>query len=56
MLERTRSIGGRLRILPNAPRGTVVELSLPGADAYLDPGHGFIHSIWYRLFRRKRSR
>ncbi len=34
MSERAQSIGACLRILPNTPRGTVVELSISGADAY----------------------
>ena len=36
MHERAASIGGQLRILPHVPRGTVVEISLLGAVAYLE--------------------
>jgi signal transduction histidine kinase len=49
MAERARSIGGRLRILPNEPRGTVVEVSLPGSLAYLRPTRGYISSFWRRV-------
>jgi ligand-binding sensor domain-containing protein/two-component sensor histidine kinase len=55
MLERARSIGGSLRILPNTPRGTVVEISLPGAVAYWKPESGRISSIWRWLVRRWRK-
>jgi ligand-binding sensor domain-containing protein/signal transduction histidine kinase len=55
MQERARSVGGHLRILPNAPRGTVVELSLPGDCAYLNPAGGMIRSIWRRLVGRKKN-
>ena len=48
MRERAESIGARLRILPNAPRGTVVELSLSGADAYVGA------SRWNRWFSERR--
>lgn len=56
MIERARSIGGRLRILPNEPRGTVVEISLPGAVAYLRPARGYVSSFWRRVVRVKRSK
>jgi ligand-binding sensor domain-containing protein/two-component sensor histidine kinase len=55
MRERAQSIGGRLRILPNEPRGTVVEVSVPGAVAYLQPSSGYIHSVFSRLVRAKRT-
>ncbi|WP_263385041.1 sensor histidine kinase [Granulicella arctica] len=35
MRERARAIGGKLHISPNAPSGTVVELSIAGKAAYL---------------------
>jgi len=55
MRERAASIGSRLRILPHVPSGTVVEISLLGAIAYLDPPHSGIRTIWYRLRRRSHS-
>jgi ligand-binding sensor domain-containing protein/two-component sensor histidine kinase len=55
MLERARSIGGHLRILPNAPRGTVVELSIPGAEAYLNPARGFLNSVWRILVKTQKN-
>ena len=55
MRERAQSIGGRLRILRNEPRGTVVEISVPGAVAYLQPEPGYIHSVLRRLMHAQRT-
>jgi len=52
MRERAESIGGRLRILPHAPHGTVVEISLPGAVAYTETARPHTSSIWGRRLRR----
>jgi len=46
MRERAKSIGGRLRILPHIPRGTVVEISLRAAVAYTAPPRKRKSSIW----------
>jgi signal transduction histidine kinase len=48
MRERAKSIGGRLRILPHFPCGTVVELSLQAGVAYTAPPRGDGISIWRR--------
>jgi ligand-binding sensor domain-containing protein/signal transduction histidine kinase len=48
MRERAKSIGGRLRILPHVPCGTVVELSLRAAVAYTTPPRRHGISIWRR--------
>ena len=55
MNERARSIGGRLRILANAPQGTVIEITVPGAFAYLQPTRGYADFVLHRLIRRKRT-
>ena len=56
MSERAQSIGARLRILPNTPRGTVVELSLSGADAYLRaPQNRWWMMKLKRFWRRQRE-
>lgn len=55
MKERVRSIGGRLRILPNQPRGAVVEISVPSSVAYLQQTGGYINSVLRRLIRVKRT-
>jgi ligand-binding sensor domain-containing protein/signal transduction histidine kinase len=52
MRERAKSIGGRLRILPHSPSGTVVELSLRAAVAYSGPPRKHMASIWRWLLRR----
>ena len=52
MRERAESIGGQLRILPHVPRGTVVEVSLRGAVAYLQSPRRRAASIWRWHFRR----
>ena len=52
MRERAESIGGSLRILPNVPRGTVVEISLRGTMAYIKPPRKQTASIWRRYFWR----
>ena len=52
MRERTKSIGGRLRIVPHSPAGTVVELSLAGAVAYTDPPQKPVASIRRWLIKR----
>jgi len=51
MRERAKSIGGRLRILPHVPRGTVVELSLQAAVAYTASSRKR-KSTWRSLLRR----
>lgn len=51
MRERAESIGACLRILPNTPCGTVVEISLSGANAYLR-----VPTTGWRLFERTRRR
>lgn len=48
MRERAKSIGGRLRILPHVPCGTVVEVSLRAAVAYTAPPRKHKISIWRR--------
>ncbi len=55
MRERAQSIGGRLRILPNQPRGVVVEISVPGTVAYLHPAREYIRSVLRRLVRAQRN-
>ncbi len=48
MRERAESIGGRLRILPHVPCGTVVEISLQGDIAYIDSPRRQPPSTWRR--------
>jgi signal transduction histidine kinase len=55
MRERAISIGGRVRILPNVPRGTVIEISLRGSVAYIEPPRRHIASIWERYHKRQDS-
>lgn len=55
MTERARSIGGRLLFHRNEPRGTVVEISLPGSVAYQQPTRRYVSSIWRRLLRVERT-
>jgi ligand-binding sensor domain-containing protein/signal transduction histidine kinase len=52
MRERAASIGGRLRILSDVPGGTVVEISLRGAVAYIEPPNRHPALIWRRRPRR----
>ncbi len=52
MRERAESIGGRLRIVPHVPRGTVVEISLRGAIAYTEPSRSHTAPIWRWPLRR----
>jgi ligand-binding sensor domain-containing protein/signal transduction histidine kinase len=52
MRERAKSIGGRLRILPHVPCGTVVEVSLRAAVAYAEQPRKHTASIWRRHLRR----
>ena len=52
MRERAQLIGGRLRILPHFPRGTVIEISLSGAVAYVEAPHNSMKWIWRRRIRR----
>jgi ligand-binding sensor domain-containing protein/signal transduction histidine kinase len=52
MRERAKSIGGRLRILPHVPCGTVVEVSLQATFAYTAPPNRHKISIWRRLLWR----
>jgi ligand-binding sensor domain-containing protein/signal transduction histidine kinase len=49
MRERAESIGGRLRILPHVPSGTVVELYLRASVAYAERAHkvGFSFHRWF---------
>jgi ligand-binding sensor domain-containing protein/signal transduction histidine kinase len=53
MRERAISIGGRVRILSNVPCGTVIEISLRGSVAYIEPRRGPIASIWERHRKRQ---
>ncbi len=46
MQERAKSIGGRLRLLTNAPHGTVVEISLRGTTAYASPPRDPATPLW----------
>ncbi len=46
MRERAKSIGGRLRILPHVPCGTVVEISLRAAVAYTKPPGKHMPEMW----------
>jgi len=55
MRERAQSIGGRLRILSNQPRGTVVEISVSGSVAYLQPTRGYFRSLLRRLVRVQKT-
>jgi ligand-binding sensor domain-containing protein/signal transduction histidine kinase len=52
MRERAESIGGRLRILPHVPHGTVVELYLRAAVAYTQQSRSSSSSIWRWRLRR----
>ena len=52
MRERAKSIGGRLRIIPNVPCGTVVEISLRAAVAYTEPPRKHTSTIWRWHLRR----
>lgn len=52
MRERTKSIGGRFKIAPGIPHGTVVEVLLRGSVAYTEAPGGSIHSIWRLGIRR----
>ena len=52
MRERAASMGGQLRILPHTPRGTVVELSLLGAVAYVQSRREPRIPAWRRCLRR----
>jgi ligand-binding sensor domain-containing protein/signal transduction histidine kinase len=52
MRERSKSIGGRLRILTHSPSGTVVEISLGAAVAYTRPQRKLMGSFWRWHLRR----
>ena len=56
MRERAESIGGHLRIMPHVPSGTVVEVSFPGAVAYVKPPSSYRLPIWRLRRSRKLTR
>ena len=55
MRERADSIGGRLRLVPHVPSGTVVEVSLLGAVAYTEPPPNSKNWSWRRLLKDGRT-
>ena len=55
MRERAESLGGRLRILRNQPRGTVVEISVPGPVAYCQTTRGYYRSLLRRIVGVRKS-